>query len=862
MRNLKRVLSLALASVMLMGMMVMGAGAADTKKTAGDLTDMDKVSNKEAVTLLVDLGIVEGKTDGSFAPAETVNRATMAKLITIMMMGDVDPSSFAGTSTDLTDVNGHWAEGYIKYCYSNKIIAGDGAGHFFPDQPVTTVQAAKMLLVAIGFDAKDRKYENDSNWSINIMRDAQSAKLEDGKTTRALTKGVSLKANDSLSRDNAAQMIFNTLFVGTVAPTYQWDNGTQYIQEYKYAASMADTTYGGLERVTGTLTAYNATTGSATILVKGTSKTVKIAANSSDIGSNVVYYTDTAGKAVSTAAVSSSTEILGTSMDGTSYTATLTKKGEKGFVAEEDDTKVLYYVNGAEKAGASAKTDIDTLSKFPGVIVDMIDTDGDGDIDLVKVLQKTVAELSGEIVTRTYKEEEQVSVPGVTSSYVATSKVHGYEGLKKGDVVLFYTTGTGTSTEYFIEATESVTGTIGGYKGATIKVDGAYYGFSKVTSAHDAKKVTTDGGTDLANVDVENEYTFVLDNGGNIAFVTKNTDETTGDIAVVLDIADVIGGGVGKQGYVEAQFLLADGTTVVGTVSKVGVKDGTTGKTFTSEDIDQFGFYTYKIDSKGKYEITAADSASVKTVASGIEIKNGKTPVGSYTANAKTVYLVAKGSGSDVTYTTYTGFNSVPGMTTTGSNSKVMLVKDSTTVAKYVYLETGSFVGDSENASYVYLIDPTAFTYVAKSGDVPAHYDYAAIIDGEKDTLSVDAKLTGKTAGLYKDVKMIDGIADDASIDTALTGVAYDETKHSVGNGVVVLGAGAENVYTYDSDTVVYMIAVGEDDADVTKTNCDSVSFSNTDLYDYVLIQVPAKSGEQLLSDLYIIQTEKPAPVV
>ena len=56
MRNLKRVLSLALASVMLLGMMVIGAGAAD--KTYADLTDSDKIANQEAVSMMVDLGII------------------------------------------------------------------------------------------------------------------------------------------------------------------------------------------------------------------------------------------------------------------------------------------------------------------------------------------------------------------------------------------------------------------------------------------------------------------------------------------------------------------------------------------------------------------------------------------------------------------------------------------------------------------------------------------------------------------------------------------------------------------------------------------------------------------------------------
>ena len=44
MRNLKRALSLALASVMLLGMMVIGASAV----SINDFTDQDEIVNKEA----------------------------------------------------------------------------------------------------------------------------------------------------------------------------------------------------------------------------------------------------------------------------------------------------------------------------------------------------------------------------------------------------------------------------------------------------------------------------------------------------------------------------------------------------------------------------------------------------------------------------------------------------------------------------------------------------------------------------------------------------------------------------------------------------------------------------------------------
>ena len=70
MRNLKRTLSLALAAIMLVGMMVVSASAA----SYNNLTDKDEIVNKDAVSMLVSLGIIEGKPDGSYGPTEKESR--------------------------------------------------------------------------------------------------------------------------------------------------------------------------------------------------------------------------------------------------------------------------------------------------------------------------------------------------------------------------------------------------------------------------------------------------------------------------------------------------------------------------------------------------------------------------------------------------------------------------------------------------------------------------------------------------------------------------------------------------------------------------------------------------------------------
>ena len=81
MRNLKRALSLALASVMLLGMMVVGSSA----KGIDDFTDKAEIVNQDAVAVTSAIGMFEGYEDGSFGPENVVTRAEMAVIISTML---------------------------------------------------------------------------------------------------------------------------------------------------------------------------------------------------------------------------------------------------------------------------------------------------------------------------------------------------------------------------------------------------------------------------------------------------------------------------------------------------------------------------------------------------------------------------------------------------------------------------------------------------------------------------------------------------------------------------------------------------------------------------------------------------------
>ena len=232
MRNLKRTLSLALASVMLVGMMSVGASAVN----ASDFTDADEIVNKDAVSTMTALGIINGKEDGSyFDPTGNVTRAEMAKMLCVAINGGVDPVLGVKDTPTFTDIKGHWAESYIEYCAANGIIAGRGNNKFDPTGTVSATEAAKMLLGVLGYSAeKSGLVGND--WAINTNVLANQ---------NGLYKNLSnLNANTLLTRDNAAQMIYNALDANMVELNAA---GNYTTSQYSYTGTESVVT--GTERV-------------------------------------------------------------------------------------------------------------------------------------------------------------------------------------------------------------------------------------------------------------------------------------------------------------------------------------------------------------------------------------------------------------------------------------------------------------------------------------------------------------------------------------------------------------------------------------------------------------------------------------
>ena len=189
MRNLKRALSLALASVMLLGMMVVGAGAVS-------YPDVDDNDNVEAIDVLNAVEVMIGR-QGNFEPDEAVNRHEMAVIMAKLVLGVKTADNYVGTHP-FTDVV-PWADKYVAACYENGLVSGTSATTFGGGQPLTAVQAAAMMLRALGY--KDLS-KGASDWRAPVTATANQIRL---------FNGVASVPSEQLNRNQVAQLALNTL---------------------------------------------------------------------------------------------------------------------------------------------------------------------------------------------------------------------------------------------------------------------------------------------------------------------------------------------------------------------------------------------------------------------------------------------------------------------------------------------------------------------------------------------------------------------------------------------------------------------------------------------------------------------------
>ncbi|HHK5536296.1 TPA: S-layer homology domain-containing protein [Bacillus mobilis] len=157
----------------------------------------------DSINYLVDKGAIEGKPDGTYAPAEEIDRASAAKIMAITLGLKVEE----GAQPSFKDAKNHWASKYIAAVEKAGVVRGDGKENFSPDKKIDRASFASMIVGA--YNLKDKvngelvtKFEDLlDHWGEEKANILIHLGLSEG------TGGNKWEPNKSVSRAEAAKFI-------------------------------------------------------------------------------------------------------------------------------------------------------------------------------------------------------------------------------------------------------------------------------------------------------------------------------------------------------------------------------------------------------------------------------------------------------------------------------------------------------------------------------------------------------------------------------------------------------------------------------------------------------------------------------
>ncbi|RHQ71220.1 S-layer homology domain-containing protein [Butyricicoccus sp. AF24-19AC] len=777
--NLKKVLALVLAFACAFTMF---AGAAFT-----DQADI-KVKS-DVVDTLVSLGVIEGFEDGSFQPNGTVTRAQMAKMIYVLRTGNSDASAYNDDKTTFTDINGHWARGYIKYCQSLNIIAGKSSTIFAPNASVTAQEAAKMLLVTLGYDAQKAGLVG-SGWAskTNALAD-ENGLLDD----------VNTSFTAACPRQYAAQLIYNAIDAKTVV----WRDDAYTNQT---AAGTDNKTIGekymGLNTAEGVMSSFQKEDGKSTYtmdLEKITKKNGTESAKNKyfdDLTFTKIAKDFTSLKNQKVKVLYKGTDevygVFALAEDNTSIAAVL------GQFDKDTDTRIKYNGNKynvkdkatvkvdgkdvvANKVNVSVATFVDNGKTYnkgmaKAFNAKAISNDGSSKVNTLTVETFAVAKVS--YVGKDYinltdvfysKNDALTTTSGVK---YATAKLKSDDAIYPSDlakddyVIVTPEANSVENDKVTVSKLDTVTGKVSSTKNKStdddyqVKIDGTWYEMAIDEGNDVSKKYSKIDAGDTIKVVVKDGYIVSVD----------DLNATPDDVALCIEVGAT--SGIGAK--YEADLLFADGSRQTVTVkddviknSKVlyakydtnvtgnGVLTGTaptenTDKTAMSAldlNNDTKPFLVSYDKSGSKYELTAIGGSKL----SGYD-QYTQTTIGQYAdkvdnnrLQTNTTKYIDDNATVIVRYDDGDKYSVITGKTLKGwkntnhFDSAVLANQDGGAYyAQLIYVNLNKSSVPGSESVYAYLFDGPE--YYGKSGDVDAYYEYSGW-DGSKDV----------TVKIYKD---------------------------------------------------------------------------------------------------------------
>ena len=821
MRNLKRALSLAVSTVMLIGMMAVGTSAAS-------YADVDSADNVEAIEVMQAVSVMVGDENGNFNPDQNVTRAEMAVVMANLL--DLQVEDFVGASIPFTDVP-EWAHAYVAACYADGITGGISATEYGSNNSVTSVQAALMLLKALGYFQYSSDFGTD--WQVATIREASINDLFDG---------VNSARNAALTRNEVAQIALNALEATMVEPdgtpgSVTTSDGTVVnLGSVTYNdRTSSNSQYAAISEDEGDDGRYTVELGEDLFdgdLEKNSSGSDDFQRpahvweyNGDEIGTyaddaDEIYVVDDENQSVLD--ILTDSDYMNYDDDDIANNVDVYINGEE---ADEDTTIYVGDIVEAFEDDDGVVTDV-VVRRYTVAVVDSIDTDLSSTEERNGAsVMITLADLDGNEIDDYYDDydDDEDVLAGYNSAY------------EEGTVLAVAFYGNETPTSYVAGGqvldsyvAETASGSITGYRDDSVTMDGTRYYYTGIAANEYSDN----------SFDFDEDYNVYLTEDGFVIGVDGSTGFSLSDLHYVTGVYRASGSYGGYDYYAQAVSLI-DGVVeeieldatwtdtdddevndalLAGVLDLTGLTDGSVDDGF---DESVAGLYKFD-DDIAEEEYANNDDLDDYTVIVGdldesVDVDDTRINVGGrYYLDSSTQYLAVDDTGSDIEVTAATG-----GMGADTGSGTVYIIADGRDAVYVVYAGLNASAAADD---VIYISDDD---YDRVSSDQYENADVYFVETGDNETIVFDDDYT---AGRFYEVDDID--EDDVySLNsvTDLKDTAIDEDTDDGAISSLTIPATTDDIdYVQNSA----LTTNDDNDAEIEGRTFDDVSLANATIID------------------------------
>lgn len=894
---MKKVLSIVLSIAMVVCLAPTMAFAATTSaSSSAAYSDIEGTACEGAVNVLTALKVVDGFTDGTYKPEQTVTRAQMAKLV-VTALGVADYAT-AKTSKYTDMGSATWAIPYVEYASNLNIVNGVGNGKFNPNGTVTYEQAATMIVRALGYT--DQCKEMNGTWPAIYVQKAMALGIFED-----VVNGGANGAN----RGDIAIMLFNAIDLPEVYA--DGDGATQY--------KSGSTTFTGNDNKT-----FKGTSMLATLNKDGRSEYKIVDEDDAD---NAVYnirsYVGLAGKVYT----NKDGDVISVGdLQSTALTGTFNSKydeftvGDKTYKVANDALK--HVVEGSSwsvenVAAAKGETSAKTVAYFDNGEVDSAKAiDSKDDLKATVKYNKKItlgAKVSGSTITQIHSvsvwnatsqdlfETSDASV--ISKSHKLFGKAFDEDDNKDIDYTSFELVGVdsldkiaednvvavfanGDTIRKVEVGTEKVTGTFEEFsegtvakdqnngKPATATIAGKTYKTSKASAKASDDIADWTSATDDDSVSVGDEITAYLNASGSI-FKVELSSASASNYAMVLDYAVTYGTATATEDnskkVVNDQSLNGNDSkikvmTSTGEVVTLTFKNkadivGDNGKAVAAGTLSVGDIITYDLNSsKAVKKVTIKSDANLASTD-----KHDITAKGYYDGTAiadnATIFTI-----DDFTTRTSTSPTLIPAKYIDSDDAdvaKLDSLKDTDNVTNYAkYLKSGRYAamvinGDATSNDEIFGVI-TGYSKLGSDDASGCDYKVQTIVNGEAKTYYYDGtdlpNITNLKTTIFRFKLNASGNitalydADNAEFEGTVLGYATaGKNGITFKNNSVETNNGSKSI---DSDAVFYKYSADNNKFDT----CYKADIESADAGKYaILIDTDTGSDKDKVADVVLL---------